>query len=306
MSTLWYVRRNRQVKGPFPSPQISRFVAVGRIRETDELSSDQRTWLPLSRLPELIPEAIRDGAGEDTLKSLRRREDERGQDDRRGQQTPTSPGAANERTERDRRAPEDAETLTLREAKTRLLQERRNRRDDYLPRWLGTAVVLLLVLGLALLLVPAQDEDEPACDAEPGPSVNWSNCRLENLSVTRQDLSGARISNAKLRQANLFGSKLVGADLAYRDLVKANLSYADLSGASLKGTSLMGADLAYANLSGADLSFADLSQAVLGGAVLSGAQLGNAVWLDGQICIPGSVGQCLLPRGHDGANSNRP
>ena len=78
MNKLWYVRRNRQVKGPFPSAQVSRFVLLGRIRETDELSSDQKVWVPLPGLPELIPQAVRDGAGEEVLKSLRRGEDERG------------------------------------------------------------------------------------------------------------------------------------------------------------------------------------------------------------------------------------
>ncbi len=296
MGRLWYVRRNRQVKGPFPAAQISRFVLLGRILETDELSSDQKAWMRLSELPELVPQPVRDGAGEETLKPLRYREDERQGGERRTRTGPVAPGAVDQRSGKDRRVPEDAETLSRREAKSRLLEETRSRRENYRSRWLGTATTLVVALGLALMLVPPPDEEEPSCDAPPGPSVNWSNCRIEGLSVTRKDLSGAKVSNAKLRQANLFGSKLVGADLAYTDLVKANLSYADLTGASLKGTNLLGADLAYANLTGADLTFADLSQAVLGGAVLNGAQLGNAVWLDGQVCAPGSVGQCLLPQ----------
>ncbi len=297
MSKLWYVRRHQQVKGPFPEAQISRLAMLGRIRPTDMLSADREAWAPLSEIPDLIPEAVRNGADEETLKALRRQEDERGLGDRRSHPNPTAPGAMDARTGKDRRAPEDAETLTRRAAKTRLLQEKRRRRENYLPRWLGTALALVVVLGLALSLVPPPDSDAPACDAPPGPSVNWSNCRLENLTVVRKDLSAARITDAKLRQADLLGSRLVGADLAYTDLAKANLSYADLSGANLKGTNLMGADLANANLSGADLSFADLSQAVLGGAVLSGAQLGNAVWLDGRSCVAGSIGQCLLPQG---------
>ena len=296
MSKHWYVRRKGQVKGPFPAAQVSRFVLLGRIRDTDEVSSDQKVWAPLPQVPELLPQAIRDGVGEEALKVLRRREDERGQQERRSRTQEEGAGAADERGGKDRRAPEDAETLTLREAKSRLLAEKRTRRDNYLPRVVGTALAVALVLGVALLLVPPPDEDVPACDAPPGPAVNWSNCRMEDLSATRKDLSGARITNAKLRQANLFGSKLIGADLAYTDLVKANLSYADLNDANLKGTNLTGADLAYANLSGADLTFADLSQAVLGGVILNGAQLSNAVWLDGRTCVPGSVGQCLLPQ----------
>ena len=155
MSKLWYVRRDRQVRGPFPAAQISRFVLLGRIRETDELSSDQKVWVPLSGVPELLPQAVRDGAGEETLKPMRRGEDERAGGERRSGTVPVSPGPADQRMGKDRRAPEDAETLSLRESKTRLLEENRSRREDYLPRWLGMAIVLVALVTVPLAAAAA-------------------------------------------------------------------------------------------------------------------------------------------------------
>jgi hypothetical protein len=290
---LWYVRRNAAVRGPFPAAQIGRYLLLGRIRETDELSQDQVSWRPLSELPELIPEAVRNGADPETLDRLRRREDERGGTDRRADEGPVPAAIRERRSGKDRRAPEAAKAIARQAAKSRLIQEGRRRHENYRPLWIGTVLALVLIFTLGVWLVPAPDDDVPDCEAPPRPQVNWNNCRLEDLSAVRQDLSGAKVRNAKLRQANLFGARLTEADLAYSDLVKANLSYANLRGATLKGTNLLGADLAYADLSDADLSYADLSSAVLGGAALSGTQLDNAVWIDGSLCAPGSVGQCL-------------
>lgn len=293
-NTRWFIRRDSRVKGPFPAAQVTRYVLLGRLRETDELSQDQISWRPLSQLPELVPRVAAEGADEGTLARLRRREDERSGLDRRAGEGPVPAGRAERRARRDRRTPEAPEAVARRARRTRLLEASLGRLESYRLRWVGTVVALLVILTLGLWHVPPPVQDAPRCDAPPAPAVNWDNCRLEDLTVRRADLSGARVRNAKLRQANLLGAKLVGADLAYTDLVKANLSYADLSGANLKGTNLLGADLAYANLRNADLSFADLTTAVLGGAELSGAQLDNAVWIDGRICQRGSIGRCVL------------
>lgn len=291
---LWFIRRDGLVKGPFPTAQVSRYVLLGRLRGADELSPDQVSWRPLSELSELIPRATTSGADEEALARLKGREDERSGLDRRAGAGPVPAGIAERRARRDRRTPEAPEVVARRARRMHLLRASLGRLESYRLRWVGTGVVLLVILGLGLWHAPPPVQDVPRCDAPPAPGVNWDNCRLEDLTVRLADLSGARVRNAKLRQANLLGAKLIGADLAYTDLVKANLSYADLSDASLKGTNLLGADLAYANLRNADLSFADLSTAVLGGAELSGAQLDNAVWIDGRICQRGSIGRCVL------------
>ena len=42
----------------------------------------------------------------------------------------------------------------------------------------------------------------------------------------------------------------------------------------------------------ADLSYADLRGAMLLGIQLSQARLDSAIWIDGRLCGPGSVGEC--------------
>ncbi len=289
----WYVRRNSVVKGPFPGNQISRFIVLGRIHETDELSLDRREWKPAKDYPELIPEAIRNGVGEGALRQLRQKEDERCSGDRRDRQPPRSAEILNRRGGKERRRDESSEVVKHRERKTRFIETlREHSKKNYLARWIGVALVVVVIVVLGVLLAPPPTEDAPRCDAPPAPGVNWNNCRLEVLDAARADLTGAKIKNARLREINLLGAVLIRSDLAYSELIKARLSYADLTEASLKGANLKEADLAYANLTAADLSYSDLSGAVLGGAILEKAKLDNAMWPDGRVCGPGSIGTC--------------
>ena len=84
---LWYTRRGNEVRGPFPAPQISRFILLGRIRETDELSSNQHDWQKVSDVPVLMPEELKanqdDPAARERLLIARMREDERSAHNRR-------------------------------------------------------------------------------------------------------------------------------------------------------------------------------------------------------------------------------
>lgn len=66
--------------------------------------------------------------------------------------------------------------------------------------------------------------------------------------------------------------------LAYAKLSGMDLSYANLGGANLIGATLVRATLFGANLRGAKIA----------GANFSGAQ-----WVDGSICLSGSVGRCI-------------
>lgn len=290
---LWYVRRGQVVKGPFPSAQITRFVALGRVRPDDDLSRDKVRWQRLDSLPQLIPELLRNGQREG-LEALRRREDERQPGDRRQRGPDPSPEIMERRRKTDRRRPEPEEAVKRRQSKGRFIAELRKRSArNYVPLWIGTALTIVLILVFGVLAVPPPVESVPDCNAPAAPSVNWNNCRMENLKAGRVDLTGAHIRNARLREAELLGARLHGADLAYTELVEANLSYADLAGADLKGANLQRADLAYADLSDADLSYADLQGANLGASVLKGTRLDNAVWTDGSLCQPGSVGDCL-------------
>ena len=64
----------------------------------------------------------------------------------------------------------------------------------------------------------------------------------------------------------------------------------------LKGTVLIRADLQGADLTQANLMYADLTGAMLGGAKLDDARFDHAIWVNGETCVAGSVGGCLLAK----------
>ena len=79
----WYVRRGNRVQGPYPPPQIERFLLLGRVLPTDRVSDDGERWCPLSEVPELIPDAVRSIDSEDgwnRFVEARNRVDERAGD----------------------------------------------------------------------------------------------------------------------------------------------------------------------------------------------------------------------------------
>lgn len=294
---LWYTRRGDAVQGPFPAGLVTRFIILGRIRPTDELSTDQKVWVPLKQLPELIPELMRsdlnDPALRQRLQALQRWEDERGRHRRRdeGAEVATDRRECGERrtvavagARRRHRAHED--TLA-----THIQQRRRHRLASGL-----IAVGVAAFLGaLVLFYRPVSQLPEAGleCFEPPRPGVDWSNCSFEGRSFAHTDLTGAHMKNMRLSRADFTGSRLDKADLSYSELAVARLQDTGLRDAILVGASLRGADLARADLSGSDLSYADLRGADLTGANLSATMLGNALWTDGRFCAPGSVGNCL-------------
>jgi hypothetical protein len=112
------------------------------------------------------------------------------------------------------------------------------------------------------------------------------------LYLSRVDLRGAflydaRLSNALLRHTNLARAQMPGAQLERADLEDADLRQANLQRARLTGANLHQAYLQDADLRGADLSTADLHGANLHGAQLEGTDFAGArfddttVWPDG-------------------------
>ncbi len=78
--------------------------------------------------------------------------------------------------------------------------------------------------------------------------------------------------------------QLLRTKRCYRcDLYKANLDNLDLRGADLRNANLKRAKFRKATLLGADLS----------GANIYGTNFVGAMWTDGSICQPGSVGKCV-------------
>jgi hypothetical protein len=289
---LWYIRRKSQIKGPFPSGALRRFVMMGRVMLSDEVSTDKEQWDLVSNVPEVVPPEVRKAAENGTLDELipaRMREDERTGRDRRNADADAE---ILQRRKGERRQDEPEVAKRHRAAKTDLRELQSSRKIPVA----GAAVIgalVTVVIGYGLYIGTPPDIPDPDCTASPAPGINWRNCRLDGLQAETSDLSGALVNNAVLRGAKLSGSRISDGDLQYVDFSGSDLSYADLSNSLLKGAGLRKTDLSYADLTNADLSFADLSGANLGGAMLAGTILENAIWTDGSRCAPGSVGHCL-------------
>jgi Uncharacterized low-complexity proteins len=279
----WYVRRGKEVKGPFPAGLVSRYILLQRITERDEVSRDRQEWTPVTAVPELIPDVVRvaranpdDEEAQQHLAAARRWADER----REAKGPPPQDGERRSRgglmfSHPARDADERPASLI-------------SRRD-----YLVVAMILTALVAIPFVLPSGPKPSDPQCDAAPSPGVNWSNCRLEGRQYPNADLAGANLRNANLTGAVLRAANLAGADLAYANLTLANLRGANLRQGSLKGATLRNTDLSNANLEDADLSYADLSTVDLDSAILSGARLDHAVWGGGVVCMPGSVGECV-------------
>lgn len=292
-SSTWYTRRAGQTKGPFPTGMVRRFVLLGRVRVEDEVSADGREWWSVGAVDALIPKPMRRLETEEDYERLRLARlhaDERTRE-RRAAGATTGP----RRRKGDRRQPEPPEFVAHRHARQRLQAVTA---QDTLPRWpMAVLVALMLVLvGSGVYLAVAEPETDmefTACGDMGGAPVHWSNCKLEGLNAAGAKLKRALLDNTDLRGANLRGADLSKSVLAYSNLSSADLSYANLAGASLVGAGMRQVDLSHARLAGADLSYADLRGARLQGADLAKARLGKALWTDGSVCAPQSLGSCL-------------
>jgi hypothetical protein len=299
---LWYTRRGVSIRGPFPEELVRRYMLLGRLGEDDEVSRDRMFWEPLSAhaelIPELVIEARTSNEARERLMAAQLREDERDVSERRGEGAPEAaqgaPAAAHgeRRGGGDRRGPEPDWMVRYRRLRSRTLRDGVPQRTRY------GVVMAIIALIVGLLWYAAMHGPGPIqrsgtkCNAAPAPGVDWSYCTLEGLHLSKVDLSRANLRSVDLRGADLAGARLVGADLSYGSLGTADLAGADLTGARLVGTGLGGADLRGANLTRSDLSYANLRGARLAGARLTGANLDQAIWVDGRICVRGSVGEC--------------
>lgn len=297
-TTLWFMRRGNEVRGPFPAAQITRYILLGRINPADEISLDRKAWQVVATVNEVQPTGLEDQ--ESQVLALRRA-DERLADDRRANQTAAQNAEFQNRRRGDRRRDEPLAVVQHRAVKTRLFKAIPSSSETVLRQVLFGVVVATLVLIVFALYTPAPPDETSHCADAAAAAVVWNNCHKEGAQLENINLRGAHIKNADLSGAHLRAAKLAGADLSYTNLSVADLSYSDLSQALMLGAGLRHADMSYANLRGADLRYADLRGANLGAADLSGARLDNAIWIDGNECAVGSVGACV-PMGA-GANS---
>ena len=296
---LWYTRRDTVVRGPYPEHQVSRYILLGRIRETDEVRCEGGVWQALAECAWLVPDVMKLPEGEEKQQKLlmaRMREDERQPGDRRERPPRPPQDLIDRRSGKERRAPEPEALLRHRELRFKVSHSRSQRSRLY--RYpLAISLVVLAGFGLSYVLNLMQPEPVPVdCAASPRDGVNWENCNQSGMSAPDAHLVGANLSNARLDEANLSNAHLAGANLTYSSADSSRLRHADLSHANLQGATLRNADLGYALLNQANLSYVNLSGANIEGADFSGAVLDNAIWVDEQPCVPGSVGACHRER----------
>lgn len=284
MHDVWYVRRNNRVRGPFPYSMIARSVTRGMLLPTDELSPDGSCWTAMTSWQRQFSAA----GNERSSPHVEQRPGARAGSSAPDETIPPKVGSdadsaldpARLAARQQRRARYIAGLLSKRENPTRQI-----------ALIVGSVVA---IFAAVVVLAPRTVSDLPQCQAHARPEVNWNNCRLETKNLSRVDLRSSDLRNAKLRDTTLMGSKLNQSNLAYAEMINANISYADLSGASLVGANLQRADLSYANLAGANLAYADLTGANIGGAELRETRFDHAIWTDGRVCGPGSVGRCAV------------
>ncbi|MDF1588410.1 MAG: pentapeptide repeat-containing protein [Gammaproteobacteria bacterium] len=286
--TLWYIRKNGVIKGPFTSAFITNNLALGRLRMTDEISQNQSQWHVILNLPELHPSHN----DEHQLKA-KKQLDERDGFDRRETITDSVEHAI-ERQPQDRHQVESDQEIEHRRLHTLLMQKLRHQKQHTFWPMVATFSILGAAIVLALIYPSQLPVPLPNCTTPAAPEVNWNNCLKPKIDLQHKDLTAIQLRNSQLIGSNLMNSKLNGADLAYADLRFTNLSYSQLQNALLLGANLKQSDLSNADLTDADLSFADLRDANIGGSIFKNTRFDNAIWTNGQVCAINSIDRCIV------------
>ncbi len=280
----WYIKLGEEVHGPFPNKLIGRYLILGRIELDTPVSQDKSHWAAVSEYPALIPQVVMDAGtpeGDRALMLARIREDER-----------SSQGGSH--SEFDERRDDEEDVMQL----------HRQLRDDVLSgyhqepkkRVIYVTVITLFILTLIAVILTYESDTGARltdCAAMAEPGINWSGCNKQGAQLRNRHLQQANFRNARLSSVDLSAAHLSRADFSYADLSGAILVSADLYQASFKGANLSGANLQGANLSSANFSHAELIDANLSGADLRGTIFDNAIWINGEACLSGSVGGCL-------------
>ena len=280
----WYIKLEKNVRGPFPNKLIGSYLILGRITEDTEISQDRQNWSPIKNYPAMVPEVVKEAGtpqGDRALMLARIREDERSSE-------------SSEEDYDDRREDEE-----------QVMQLHRQIRDDVLKRYrvqpekrrvyLSVAgLFIITVAGIYIASLSTDDARLADCNAPAQAGINWSGCNKQGEALRSRNLQKVNFRSAKLEAADLSATRLQGADLAYANLSRAILVSAQLQNSNMKGANLHQANLQGANLSGANLSYAEMVGSQLNGAILKGAIFDHVIWVNGEKCLPGSVGACLL------------
>lgn len=289
---LWFIRRSGAIKGPFPSGTLRRFMLLGRVTPSDQVSLDKENWQGVMDVPEVVPPEIRKAAEEGNLYealpvSL-------GEDERRGTERRSKAEDIKYQNLRKGQRRQDEDELVRRHqlSKTQLIEQYKKRKIPYMG-FLVVSVLVFLSIGVGLYLGSPDVVPDPDCNAKAAPGVNWRSCRLVAVSYESVNLQGAILNSAILRMSKLSGGIFNKADMQYADLSGSDLSYSEILDAKMKGINLQNADLTNVDLTNSDLSYANLQNSKLGGVNIDGVILTKAIWIDGSVCGPGSIGKCI-------------
>lgn len=287
-STLWYIRSDGAVTGPFLASVVRDNLLLGRLSaDKDEISPDEITW-------KLIKEQKQLKANHSTadLDHIQKRLNERNGFDRR--YPSSSEQEQPVRRENDRRKQESDTDIHHRQLHTLLMKKFRDRKVSAFWPLIVISSILIIAVVLALFFEKPHSTQSSNCHSLPSSGMNWDNCLRPQSNFQNMDLSNSHLRNSQLVGSNLMNVTLSNSDLAYSDLRFANLSYSQLENVLFLGANLKNADLSSSNLSNANLSYADLSNANLGSAKLDNARFDNAIWINGKLCGPNSVGKCIF------------
>ena len=287
-NTLWYLRDKGLVSGPFPNSIIINHLVLGRLCMQDEVSSDKHNWHRIIDFEELHPQLDNNKNKE----KLKRRLDERTGFDRREIQAASAENGQVRKQER--RLAEPDNLIQSRQSRSLLMKKFRAKKPTFTGPLTLIFSILVVITILAVLFPTLLPVPLPNCSEPAAKGVNWSNCLKPNLDASHQDLSTSQMRNSQLTNSNFMNATLENVDFAYSDLSLSNFSYANLRSTVLIGTNFKGSDLSNSDLTDADLSYADLNNANLGGSILDNARFDHAIWVNGQKCAEGSIGQCIF------------
>lgn len=281
----WYIKMGENVRGPFPNKLIGSYLILGRITQQTLVSQDKKNWSPVSDYPAMVPEVVKEAGtiqGDRALMLARIREDERS-------------SKLNEGDDFDNRREDEEQLIQLHRQIRDEVQQGYNVSSHKRIVYSSIAVLLLLTL-IGFFISNRSDSLKLAdCDAAAKPGINWSACNKQGEVLRNRNLQQVNFRSAKLQTADLSAAQLQGADLAYADLSQSILISAQLMKSNLKGANLRRANLMGADLSAANLSYAELVGSNLQGSILKRAIFDHAIWVNGEKCLPGSIGACLLP-----------
>ena len=285
--SIWYLRHEDQIFGPFPAPQIAEALKEGEVGQDWEISLNGVDWLNIAESGQFRAEQA-SWLGGENAESVSWH-DQRLQARKRWLQEGT--GVTEEAHDPARDAAARSSIARDHVRTQALLREDKNRRRS--PWILLLAVGVIAGIGVTVWLgqgdkpIQAGIGQTVHCAALLSDGVNWSGCRKSGHVQP-----SARARNARMDSAWLDGARLAGADMAYASLKNANLRNAELGSANLTGADLTGADLSGADLTGANLSYAVLRNANLTGVRFSATKLGKATWINGQPCATSSMDAC--------------